>query len=97
MAYSRELLQRVGPQNRGTSSVFTYTDTAVTLATIDTSGYFNNAADILKVGDWLLIRGSNGQAISYVSSNTRDLTANPPVYGVVDIQSAIATAAADSD
>ncbi len=97
MAYSRENLQRIGPQNRGAPSLFMFVDTGSTLAQIDGSGFFNNAADILKVGDFLMIRGSNGQGVSYVSSNTRDLTANPPVSGVVDIQNATSVGTIDSD
>jgi hypothetical protein len=97
MAYSRENLQRIGPQNRGAPSLFTFVDTASTLAQIDGSGYFNDAADILIVGDFLLIRASNGQGVSYVSANSRDLTANPPVAGVVDVQNMTAVGTIDSD
>ncbi len=97
MAYSRENLQRIGPQNRGAPSLFTFVDTGSTIAAIDGSGYFNNAADILKVGDFILVRGSNGQGVTYVSSNTRDLTANPPVAGVVDVQNLTSVGTIDSD
>lgn len=97
MAFSRENLQRIGPQNRNAPSVFTFADTDSTLAQIDGSGYMSDAADILKVGDWILGRGSNGYGIFIVSGNTRDLTASPPVEGVVDLQNATAVGTIDSD
>lgn len=97
MAYARENLQRVGPQNSAAPSLFTFADTASTLVQIDGSGYFNDAADILKVGDFIFARASNGQGVSYVSGNTRDLAASPPVQGVVDIQNVTAVGTIDSD
>lgn len=97
MAYSRENLQRIGPQNRGAPSLFSFVDSGSTLATIDGSGYFNDAADILKVGDFILVVGSNGYGISIVNANTRDLTASPPVSGVVDVTNATAVGTIDSD
>lgn len=97
MAYSRANLQRVGSQNNGSPTVWTFVDTGSTLVTIDGSGYFNDAADILKVGDFLAIRGSNGQGFSYVSSNTRDTSASPPVAGVVDVNNITAVGTVDSD
>ena len=97
MSYSRENLQRVGPQNSNAPSLYTYKDTDSTLAQVDGSGYFNDAADILKVGDFIMVRASNGQGISYVSGNTRDLTASPPVAGVVDIQNVTSVGTIDSD
>lgn len=97
MAYSRENLQRIGPQNSNAPAVFTFQDTSSTLAQIDGSGYFNDAADILKVGDWILGRASNGYGIFIVSSNTRDVAASPPVAGVVDVQNATAVGTIDSD
>lgn len=97
MAYSREALQRVGPQNSGAPSFFTFKDEASTLAAIDASGFFNDAADILKVSDLIYIRGSNGQGLAVVVSNTRDLAASPPVAGVVDTSNVVALGAIDSD
>ena len=97
MAYSRAALQRVGAQNDGSPTLWTYKDTASTLAQIDGSGYFNNAADILKQYDFMHIVGSNGVGISYVSSNTRDLSASPPVRGVVDTTNVTAVGAINSD
>lgn len=97
MAYARANLQRIGPQNRNGPSLFSFADSGSTLATIDGSGYFNDAADILKVGDFLLVVGSNGYGISIVNGNTRDLSATPPVAGVVDTTNATAVGTIDSD
>lgn len=97
MAYSRANLQRIGPQNRNGPSLFSFADSGSTLAAIDASGFFNDAADILKVGDFILVAGSNGYGISVVNSNTRDLAASPPVAGVVDTTNATAVGTIDSD
>lgn len=97
MAYARNNLQRVSPQNSAAPTLWTFADLASTLATIDGSGYFNNAADILQVGDFLHVQGSNGYGISVIVSNTRDLTASPPVRGVVDSSNMTAIGAINSD
>jgi hypothetical protein len=97
MAYSRENLQRIGPQNSNAPSVFTFKDTDSTITAIDASGYFNDAADILKVNDAIYCVGSNGAGWAKVVSNTRDLTASPPVSGVVDISNITVIGNIDSD
>jgi hypothetical protein len=98
MAYSRAKLQRIGSQNRNAPSLFLFADTASALTAIDGSGYFNDAADILKVGDIIIgIGSSNTYGIFVVNANTRDLTANPPVAGVVDVTNATAIGTIDSD
>lgn len=98
MAFTIATLQRIGAQNAGSPTLWTYS-TADSLATCDTAAYFNGAADRLKVEDWILISvaGGNSGGIVKVNQNTRDLTANPPVQGVVDVTSAVALASADSD
>lgn len=98
MALTRATLQRLGSQNNGSPSVFTY-KTADTLATVDGSGYFNGAADLLKVGDMIYAYTTTGPAagIAYVQANTRDLTAAPPVSGVVDTTNFTAVGTIDSD
>lgn len=97
MAFTRDTLQRVGPQNSGAPAFWTYA-TADASATVDGSGYFNGAADLLQAGDWVLvsISGTSG-GIMLINSNTRDLAANPPVAGVVDGANMVALAAIDSD
>jgi len=105
MAFTPGTLQRVGPQNRNAPSLFTY-KTADTLATVDGSGYFSTeaagvetAAAKLKVGDMIFAYTTTGPAagIMVVQSNTRDLTASPPVSGVVDTFNATAVGTIDSD
>ena len=97
MAFSRANLQRIGSQNRNAPSLFAFADSGSTLAAIDASGYMNNAADILKVGDVIFGTASNGYGIFIVVSNTRDLAASPPVAGVVDLSNAVALGSIDSD
>lgn len=98
MGVSLSTLARVGAQNNGSPTIWTY-KTADTLATVDGSGYFNGAAAQLKVGDFILAYTTTGPAcgISVVQSNSRDLTASPPVAGVVDTFNFTAVATIDSD
>lgn len=98
MALTRATLQRVGAQNNNSITVWTY-KTADTLATVDTSAYFNGASDLLKVGDFVLAYTTTGPAagIAFVQANTRDLTASPPVSGVVDMTNFTAIGTIDSD
>jgi hypothetical protein len=97
MALTRDTLSRVGPQNSGAPTLWSYAS-ADASATIDGSGYFNGVADLLQVGDWILISisGTSG-GIMLVNASTRDLAANPPVSGVVDCSNMVALAAIDSD
>ena len=97
MAYARANLQRIGPQNRNGPSLFSFADSGTALASIDASGYANDAADILKAGDVLFVTASNGYGIFVVVSNTRDLAASPPVAGVVDLSNAVAIGSINSD
>lgn len=97
MAFSQAKLGRVGPQNDNQPTLWTYKDTTATLAAQDGSGYFNGAAALLKVGDFIFGVGSTGYGISVVVSNTRDLSASPPVAGVVDISNFTAVGSINSD
>jgi len=96
MSYARAGLQRVGPQNSGAPTIFTY-GTTDALTTVDGAGYFNDAADVLQVGDWILVSSSSTYGIQIVNANSRDLTASPPVEGVVDVTNALAAGTIDSD
>lgn len=89
-------VRRVGPQNDNGPTLWTYAD-GDNLATIDASGYFNLDAAKLKVGDFLFTKAGNGYGISTVVSNTRDLTSDPIVEGVVDTSNHTAIGAIDSD
>lgn len=97
MAFSLANLQRVGPQNSGAPVLWTFIDSASTLAQIDGSGYMNAAAGFVQAGDWIFANASNGFGIFIVDTNTRDLTASPPVAGVVDLKNATAVGTIDSD
>lgn len=96
MALDLTQLKRVGPQAGATT--WNYKSAGDALTTCDTSGYFNGAADRLKVGDEIYVTptaGARGRLI--VDSNTRDLLANPPVSGVVDTLNALSYGTVDSD
>lgn len=96
MAFSRLALQRVGPQNSGAPTLFTYATTDA-LTDVDAASYFNDAADILQVGDWIFVSSSTTWGIHIVNANSRNLTASPPVSGVVDTTNALAAGTVDSD
>lgn len=97
MAFVLENLVAVGGQStkgRG-PQIWSYA-TADATATVDTSGYFNNAAGLLAVGD-LIIRTSftdgtfatlSTQGFHTVSSNTGT---------VVDVNDTLAVTATDTD
>lgn len=99
MALDASKLVRLGPQNRVGFSVWTYYAGADTNAQVDAAGYFSAVADRLQKGDWILVSGNSNAAwgIHIVNSNTRDLTATPPVFGAVDVSNAVAFGAIDSD
>lgn len=96
MAFTAANLHRVGPQNANAPSIFTYA-TSDALTAVDAAGYFNDAAAKLQVGDWILVSSSSTWGIHIVNANSRDLTASPPVEGVVDVTNAVAFGAIDSD
>lgn len=98
MAFDRANFQRVGPQNSNAPSFFTYNSGADALTTVDGSGYFNSIAAILQVGDLIYVAPTSGACgFLKVDSNTRDLTATPPVQGVVDTLNALSLGVVDSD
>ncbi len=98
MAFSSfvQNLVRVGPQNSNGPTIWAYATTDALTAT-DAAGYFNAAADKLQVGDWILVSSSSTWGIQIVNANSRDLTASPPVFGVVDVTNALAAGTIDSD
>lgn len=96
MAFDINSLKRMGPQNSNAPSEWAYASTDA-LTVIDGSGYFNAVADRLQVGDFVHAVGNNVAGIAVVASNTRDLSANPPVQGVVDLSNFTTIGAIDSD
>lgn len=99
MALNASKLLRLGPQNSNGPTVWAYNAGADTHADVDGAGYFNAVADRLKVGDFILCVANNNAnfGIMVVNSNTRDLTASPPVMGAVDVTNATPIGAVDSD
>jgi hypothetical protein len=97
MALVLASLKRVG--GIGTApKIWAYPSLADSTATCDTAGYFNLAADKLQIGDLIFVAPTSAPyGLLVVNANSRDLTANPPVFGVVDTTSTTAVGAADSD
>lgn len=77
---------RVGYNSRG-PSIWSFKGTDATTA-VDAAGYFNSVADRVKVGDIILYYKTDATIAAgfyLVNANSRDLTAVPPVSGVVDV------------
>ena len=69
-------------------SLYAYTTSADAKAAVDTAGYFNAASATLRVGDFLLIKASDGYGIAVVNANSG---------GVVDIADATSIGGTDTD
>lgn len=91
MAYSSTGLQPIGGQGKaGTApQMWSYTS-ADAIAAVNTSGYFNAAADLLKVGDLMYIRDSATPTASLVIVLSN-------ASGVVDVSDGTAISVADAD
>ena len=92
MAYSSTGFATIGASKSGNAvSLYAYS-TEDTIATVNTSGYFNDLSDTLQVGDVILVRSSTGatQALSlvYVASNAS---------GVVDVTDGLTITATNTD
>tara|TARA_E500000318_G_scaffold31786_1_gene31616 strand:+ start:107 stop:382 length:276 start_codon:yes stop_codon:yes gene_type:complete len=91
MAYSITGLQPIGGQSKAGNApqMWSYTS-ADALATVNTTGYFNSVADLLKVGDLIYVYDSNTPTASLVVvlSNTGT---------VVDVSDGTALSVADAD
>jgi hypothetical protein len=96
MAFSRLALQRIGPVNSTAPTLWTYA-TSDALTAVDAASYFDGAAANLQVGDWIFVSSSSTWGIHIVNANSRDMTASPPVEGVVDTTNALAAGTIDSD
>jgi len=90
MAFVLNDLQQVGPGGSA-PRLWTYTTTD-TIATVNTSGYFNNVSDTLSVGDLLYCNTSTGGTL--VCTLTQVLT---NASGVVDVADGTTLAATDGD
>lgn len=90
MAFVLNDLQQVGPGGSA-PRLWTYTTTD-TIATVNTSGYFDNVSDTLSVGDLLYCNTSTGGTL--VCTLTQVLT---NAAGVVDVADGTTLAATDGD
>jgi hypothetical protein len=98
MALDLSKLCRLGPQNDNVPTWWSYASGSDAVTTVDGAGYFNSAADRLKVGDLVYVKPSSGTpGFVWVNANSRDLTATPPVSGVVDTSNVLSLTATDSD
>ena len=91
MAYSSTGLSAAGGQSKAGNApqLWTYTS-ADAIADVNTTGYFDAAASLLKVGDVIFVYDSvtPSHNIVYVVSNAS---------GVVDVTNGLAITATDSD
>lgn len=91
MAYSSTGLNAAGGQSKAGNApqVWTYTS-ADAIATVNTSGYFNSAASLLKVGDIIYVHDSATPTMSLVWVRTNTGT-------VVDVSDGLTVTATNSD
>ena len=91
MAYSSTGLQPIGGQGKaGTApQMWSYTS-ADAIAAVNTSGYCNAAADLLKVGDLMYVRDSATPTASLVIVLSN-------ASGVVDVSDGTAISVGDAD
>jgi hypothetical protein len=92
MAYSADGLNLVSGSKAGNAPQVWAYQTADTAATVDTTGYFNTAASLLKVGDMMYVYSGVGGTPAYgimiVLSNTGT---------VVDMSDATTLGGTDTD
>lgn len=93
MAYSKDNLQPIGGQSKAGNApqMWSYTAPGTdTLADMNTSGYFNDAHSVLKVGDLVYLWDASvpTASLAVVLSNAS---------GVVDISDGTAIAVTDAD
>ena len=87
MAYSAAGLTRIGGASNADLWFYTTSDT---IATVNTEGYFNDAANMLAVRDLIIVRDTNVPTTNFctVLSNTGS---------VVDVSDGTAVAETDGD
>ena len=87
MAFASSGLTRVGGDSNGSLWMYTSADA---IATVNTEGYFNSAANMLDIRDLIIVRDTNVPTTSFctVLSNTGS---------VVDVSDGTAVAETDSD
>lgn len=93
MAYTKDNLQPIGGQAKAGNApqMWSYTaPDADAIAAINTSGYFNDASDVLKVGDLIHVWDSSVPTSTLV-------TVLSNASGVVDVSDGTALSVADAD
>jgi hypothetical protein len=87
MAYSASRLARIGGDSNGSLWMYTSADA---IATVNTSGYFNSAANMVAVRDLIIVCDTNVPTTNFctVLSNTGT---------VVDVSDGTAVAETDGD
>jgi hypothetical protein len=93
MAYTKTNLQPIGGQAKAGNApqMWSYTaPNADAIADINTEGYFNNASDVLKVGDLIHVWDSSVPTSTLV-------TVLSNASGVVDVSDGTALSVADAD
>ena len=91
MAYASSGLTPIGGQSKaGNAPQMWAYKSADAIATVNTSGYFNSASDLLKVGDLMYIYDSNAPTASLVIVLSN-------ASGVVDVSDGTAITVADAD
>ena len=87
MAYSASGLCRMGGDSNGNTWVYTTTDT---IATVNSAGYFNSSANMLKVRDVIIVKDTN-------TPTTHHVTVLSNTGSVVDVADGTAIAETDGD
>lgn len=87
MAFTQASLQKLCGGGT-TNTLYMYVETGTAKATMDSSGYFNDASNYLAIGDYMFIRASDGYGIAVVTGNSG---------GVVDITDLTAIGGTDTD
>jgi hypothetical protein len=91
MAFVLTDLQAIGGQTGTSPTLWSYTTTD-TIATANTSGYFNNASEVLEVGDLMYLwTSTGGTAVAVLSQVLTNAS------GVVDIADGTVLAATNTD
>jgi hypothetical protein len=92
MAYSSTGLNAAGGQSKAGNApqIWTYTS-ADAIATVNTSGYFDSASSLLKVGDIIFVYDSATPTMSIVFVLSKSSA------GVVDVSDGLTVTATDTD
>ncbi len=91
MAYAATGLNPIGGQSKkgSNSAMWSYTS-ADAIATVNTAGYFNDASQLLAVGDVVFVYDNNTPTMSIVMVKSN-------ASGVVDVSDGTTVAMTDSD